>query len=97
MNPNLALVAVGVLIINLPFGFWRAGVKKFTLSWIIAVHAPVPIVYGLRLLADVPLQVRTFVILFSVYFAGQFIGARLRQRWQKPVASDGSGFTADQP
>ncbi|MCG8603609.1 hypothetical protein MJD09_01235 [bacterium] len=83
MNSILALVAIAVLVINLPFGFWRAGLKKFTLPWIIAVHAPVPIVYALRLLTDVPLQLFTFVTLFGVYFAGQFLGAKLHQKWQK--------------
>ena len=40
---TLGLVALGVLTINLPFGFWRAGVRKFTPPWIVAVHGPVPL------------------------------------------------------
>ena len=41
-------VAAAVLLINLPFGFWRAGVRKFSPAWFVAVHAPVPLAVGLR-------------------------------------------------
>jgi hypothetical protein len=33
---RLAIVAIGVFVVNLPFGFWRAGVRKLSLPWFVA-------------------------------------------------------------
>jgi len=81
----LALVAVSTVVINVPFGYWRAGVKKFSPSWYIAVHAAVPIVITMRLLAGIHWRVTTIGFLVSCYFLGQFLGTRLRHRL-RPLA-----------
>ncbi len=47
---KLALLLVLIFIITFPFGYWRAGVKKFSRDWFLAVHLPVPAVILLRLL-----------------------------------------------
>ena len=57
------VVAILVLLVNLPFGYWRAGVRKFSFAWFVAVHAPVPLVVGLRILAGLGWQLATFPIL----------------------------------
>jgi hypothetical protein len=72
------IVAALVLAVNLPFGFWRAGVQKFTLPWFVAVHAPVPLVVGLRMLAGLRWRIGTLPILVGAFFLGQFLGGRLR-------------------
>ncbi len=77
---NLAFVAAGVALINLPFGFWRAGVRKFSLPWFLAVHGPVPLVVGLRLLFHVGWHLSTFPVLVGMYFSGQFLGGLLKER-----------------
>lgn len=77
---TLCVVAALVLAVNLPFGFWRAGVPKFTLPWILAVHAPVPIVVGLRMVSGLGWQFVTFPVLVSAFFTGQLVGGRLRHR-----------------
>ncbi len=74
------MIAIAVLVVNLPFGFWRAGVRRFTLPWFLAVHAPVPLVVGLRVLSGLGWQPSTIPVLASMFFAGQFFGGRLR-RW----------------
>lgn len=79
---TLWLVALAVLVLNLPFGFWRAGVPKFTLPWIVAVHAPVPLVVGLRLAAGLGWRFTTFPVLVGAFFVGQLAGGRLR-RWRR--------------
>ncbi|HSQ09327.1 MAG TPA: hypothetical protein VLN25_01745, partial [Burkholderiaceae bacterium] len=28
--------------------YWRAGLRKFSPAWFVAIHAPVPLVFGLR-------------------------------------------------
>ena len=48
---KLAVVSAVVLLLNLPFGYWRAGARKFSLRWFLAVHVPVPLVIGLRLVS----------------------------------------------
>ena len=78
---RLGEVALAVLLINLPFGYWRAGVRRFTLPWFLAVHAPVPLIVGLRLLAGLGWQLSTIPVLASAFLVGQLLGGRLRQGW----------------
>ena len=76
MLPMLA-VAAAVLALNLPFGFWRARQKKFTLNWFLAIHGAVPIVAALRYFSGVGWQLATLPVLIGAYCGGQFIGGRL--------------------
>jgi hypothetical protein len=78
--PRLAAAAALVTVLNLPFGFWRAGARKFSASWILAVHAPVPLVVAIRLLSGLGWQLITFPVLVAAFFTGQFVGGRLRRR-----------------
>jgi len=87
MNNVLPLLAFITFIVNIPFGFWRAGVKKFSVSWFIAVHAAVPIVITLRIMAGIKWQILTIAILIFCYFLGQFTGAGLRRRL-RPVTGN---------
>jgi hypothetical protein len=74
----IALVAVLILLLNLPFGFWRAGVRKFSPAWFVAVHAPVPLAIGLRLASGLGWRLGTLPLFVGAFFAGQFLGGRLR-------------------
>lgn len=78
--PTLWIVASLVLLLNLPFGYWRAGCRKFTWPWILAVHAPVPLVVALRLASGMGFRLITFPVMVGAYFTGQFLGGRLRLR-----------------
>ena len=79
---RLGEVAIAVLLINLPFGFWRAGTRKFTFPWLLAVHAPVPLVVGLRVLSGLGWKLSTVPVLVSAFFIGQLLGGRLRHWWE---------------
>ena len=72
-------LAVAVLVLNLPFGFWRAGVKKFTLPWFVAVHAPVPVVVLLRVISGLGWHLASFPVLVGAFFTGQFLGGAMRR------------------
>jgi len=72
-------VAAAVLILNLPFGFWRAGAPRFSRSWLLAVHVPVPIVVLLRLLSGLGFQLYTFPVVVGAFFGGQLIGGTIRR------------------
>jgi len=75
-------VAAAVLVLNLPFGFWRAGTRRLSWPWIVAVHAPVPLVVALRLLAGIGWRISTLPVMVGAYFAGQFLGGRARGWWE---------------
>ncbi len=67
---------VSTYLLNLPFGYWRRNTRKFSKDWALAIHAPVPVVFLMRVLAGVPLShIPLFVIAF---FLGQFSGGRIR-------------------
>jgi hypothetical protein len=82
-------VASGIVfIINLPFGYWRSRARRFSKQWIFAIHAPVPLVIGCRLLMGLGWHLITFPFLAGAFFAGQFAGGLLGQvpRTRKPAA-----------
>ncbi len=82
--PRLLVAAAAVLALNLPFGFWRAGVGKFSARWLVAVHAPVPLVVAIRVLAGLGWHLITFPVLIAAFFTGQFLGGRLRHHALPP-------------
>jgi hypothetical protein len=78
LHHSLLLVTVAVILLNLPFGFWRAGVKRFSRPWFLAVHIPVPLIIGLRIVSGIGWRLVTFPLLVGAFCAGQFVGGRLR-------------------
>lgn len=80
-NPmNLILVIIFVFLFNLPFGYWRANVKKFSLQWILAVHLPVPFIIVARIYSNIGFAFYTYPILVGSFFLGQFLGKYLYSR-----------------
>ncbi len=75
---KLGIVAAAVFVLNLPFGWWRAGVPRLSRSWFLAVHVPVPLVVALRLLSGLGFRLSTIPVLVAAFFAGQLAGGRLR-------------------
>jgi hypothetical protein len=87
---NLWSVAPVVLLLNLPFGFWRAGVRKFSLAWFLAIHVPIPAVVALRFWAGLGFHWTTYPPIVGAYFAGQFLGARAGRWWgRNPIQGPG--------
>jgi len=74
----LGWVALATLVLNLPFGYWRAGVPKFSVRWFVATHAPVPLVVGMRLATGVRFHWSTIPVLVVAFFFGQYLGAGAR-------------------
>lgn len=73
-------VLVTVFILNLPFGFWRGGVRKFSLAWFLAVHLPIPVIVALRMASGLGFHLSTFPFMIGAFFAGQFAGSAIRQK-----------------
>jgi hypothetical protein len=82
---TIALVAGLIFLVNLPFGYWRSGVKKFSPAWFVAVHAPVPLAIGMRYLAGMGFRLATLPIYIAAFFLGQMAGGR----WRKRVSTAG--------
>ncbi len=74
---KLFIVALIVLLFNVPFGYWRANEKKFSLNWILSIHVPVPFIIGLRFLSGLGFAFMTYPVLVGAFFLGQLSGKRL--------------------
>ena len=75
------IVALAVAVLNLPFGYWRESLRRFSLAWFIAVPAPIPAVIGLRILSGLGWKPISFPIILAAYFLGQFLGGLARRRF----------------
>lgn len=76
---RLAVAALVVASVNVPFGYWRSGARKFSAPWFLAVHLPVPLVVAVRLLSGLGWRLATFPVMIGAYFLGQIIGGRIRR------------------
>ena len=75
-----AIALAATFTINLPFGYWRQGLRKLSPAWFVAIHAPVPMVILLRFMLGLPFRWTVLPFFVVAYFAGQFVGSRLRLR-----------------
>jgi len=79
---TLWLDAAAAAVLNLPFGYWRTRVAKFSRKWFVAVHAPVPLVIALRIISRLKWSPATLAVLMCASVLGQVAGGRLRSRTQ---------------
>jgi len=73
------LHALSAALINLPFGYWRAGCRKLSLAWFAAIHLPIILAIGFRVLLGVPFRLATLPLYVLAFAGGQFLGAGLRR------------------
>jgi len=92
---DILLVCLIVFIINIPFGYWRANVKRFSLQWFLAIHVPVIFVIGLRLGFHLGFAWYTYVALVSTFFLGQQTGAIIIKRLRSTCTSVTSCMVMD--
>lgn len=77
---RLLFVSILVLLFNIPFGYWRSDVKRFSMQWFLAIHLPVPFIIGLRLLSHIGFSWYSYVFMVGGFFLGQQIGG-LASKW----------------
>ncbi len=82
---NLVQAAIGVYILNILFGYWRANTEKLSRQWFLAIHIPVPIVVAIRFLSGLGWSLITFPALIAAFFLGQFTGGRLNYLFRRRV------------
>ncbi|MBL7110625.1 MAG: hypothetical protein ISS19_01640 [Bacteroidales bacterium] len=72
---KLTIIAIIILVINIPFGYWRANVKRFSLHWFLAIHIPVPLIVAIRFASGIGFAWYTYIFLVSAFFIGQQLGS----------------------
>lgn len=80
---NWIFIIVLTTLLNIPFGFWRANVKKFSGQWFLAVHCPIPFIILMRLEFGIGWHLITFPVIIVAYFLGQYLGAKVNKRRRK--------------
>jgi hypothetical protein len=70
------LLCLGAAILNLPFGFYRAGTRKFSWQWFLAIHLPVPLIFVMRVTSDAEWTI--IPLLIACALAGQLMGGMIR-------------------
>lgn len=73
---TLVIVLFLVFLVNIPFGYWRANVKKFSAAWFFSVHLPVPLIAYLRSQYHYGWIAITIALYVGAYFLGQLIGGK---------------------
>ncbi|MBE0570430.1 MAG: hypothetical protein IH618_02705 [Ignavibacteriaceae bacterium] len=74
---NILLLALFTFIINVPFGYWRANVKRFSLQFILAIHLPVLFIVLFRILTGTGFEYETLFVTVPTFFLGQLVGSKI--------------------
>jgi hypothetical protein len=77
---QLSVAVLLTWLVNLPFGYWRASLKKLSFKWFLAIHLPIPFVVILRFVFHLGFQLYTYPLLIAAFFFGQFVGAIIYTR-----------------
>lgn len=77
------LILMVILLLNIPFGYWRANVKKFSVQWFLAIHLPVPYVAYLRQHTEFAGTGLTLLCFLVAYFTGQYLGSGLSKELRR--------------
>jgi len=80
MNSSLILMVLLIftILLNLPFGYFRARSRKYSIPWFLYIHLPIPFIIFLRLSFGFSWKAIPFVVLAAV--AGQLAGGRMGQK-----------------
>ena len=88
MYQNLLIVTILTFLLNLPFGYWRSNVKKFSFKWFLFVHLPIPAIIFMRYHFNLGFQWWTYPFLVGAFFLGQLsgklIGRKVKSKAQNP-------------
>jgi len=80
---KILILSLFILIFNIPFGYWRANVKTFSLQWFLSVHIPVPVIIALRIFSDIGFGWYTYLFLVSAFFLGHKLGGLIHKLIEK--------------
>jgi len=77
----LLLAALSDLLLNIPFGYWRANTKKFSVGWFLSIHLPIPFIILIRIYSGIGFEFITYPIMVSAFLLGQHFGYKLH-KWR---------------
>ena len=92
---NLLIVTLSVFVLNIPFGYWRSNVKKFSIQWFLSIHIPIPFVVLLRIYGGIGFELYTYPIIVFAFFGGQFLGKLLFLNFEKKKFNTSSCLVMD--
>jgi uncharacterized membrane protein len=75
--PLLGLITLAI-IVNIPLGFLRQAVEKFSFAWYFYVHISIPLIIYLRIKSGYSWKFIPITLAGAVI--GQIIGGRIRRR-----------------
>ena len=74
---KLAIILFMVIILNVPFGYWRSNVRKFSLQWILSIHIPVIVGIIERLASNLGFSWTTLPLFILAFLTGQYLGFKI--------------------
>jgi len=77
----LFIISFSIFISNIPFGYWRNNVKKFSLQWFLSIHIPVPFIILARIFTHLGFEWYTYFFTVSSFFIGQMMGKIIHKRF----------------
>jgi hypothetical protein len=95
MTVTLYWVTFFVFVLNIPFGYWRINVKKFSLQWVLAIHIPIPFIISLRLLTPIGFAWYTYIFLVAAFILGQKSGSLLHAYMKQSCSQASSCLVMD--
>ena len=81
----ILIIALLIIVVNIPFGYWRANVKRFSLQWFFAVHLPVPLIIALRIFSEIGFEINSFLVIAAAFFTGQYLGGIIHNLFIKKL------------
>ena len=92
---KLILLSILVLLINIPFGYWRSNVRRFSWQWFLAIHIPVVFIIVIRFVSGIGFAWETYVFFVLAYFLGQQSGSVILKRIHAVCANASSCLVMD--
>jgi hypothetical protein len=77
---EILIAALVIFLINIPFGYWRGGTRRFSWQWYLAIHIPVPLIVLIRIYYDFGWGIKTYAYFVLAFFLGQLLGKILRKK-----------------
>ncbi|TAK34288.1 MAG: hypothetical protein EPO21_10085 [Chloroflexota bacterium] len=82
----IAGAAAVAVLVNLPMGYWRRQVKKFSWQWFLAIHLPIPAIFAMR--QGMELSFAYIPLFFASSVVGQLAGSYLCGYWPRVRRTD---------
>ncbi|ROQ91221.1 hypothetical protein [Desulfosoma caldarium] len=83
-HAHLSLPVVALAVgVNVPFGYWRAHVQRFSRAWFLAIHLPVPLVVALRLVSGQGWRLASIAVFVGAFCLGQWLGGMAYRVFKK--------------